>query len=309
MAGRIRSIKPELREHGPFANLTDAAARLFLMLYTLADDEGRCPASPEYLAGAVFFGRRRRRPPVNELLQELDLAGLIERYTVHEGPHLAIRGWHERSSPTHQRIEKPQPARFPGPSTTDSRSAPGILQERSGTDRDRDRDQDQDKELSLPRAHAIPPAGTPQGPEPAPEVPPVIEERRQLGDRAWDRLVAKRAELAERHGWKDVRPLHLMDPGRTELAARIRECGADAEQSVEHVLQVAFAEAEAKQTIEFLTGSMFRAASWAKKLGMRVSDAKLARASPRAGSAIGAASPRNDHPESNSLTPCSEVFR
>lgn len=135
MAGRIRSIKPELREHAAFAALTDGAARLFIMAFTLADDTGRCPAGPRFLAGAVFFGRQRSERLVASYLAELADAKLVTLYES-DGPHLEIVGWREKGSVVHQRIEKPQPARYPAPKAIGSRNVPGTVVEYSGTDLD-----------------------------------------------------------------------------------------------------------------------------------------------------------------------------
>lgn len=112
---RIRTIKPELREWAPFACLTDGAARLFLMLYTLADDEGRCPAGASYLAGAVFFGRQRSPAVVGRLLAELEDAALVFRYEVKGAPFVEIAEWSVKGSPTYQFIKKPHPHRYPAP--------------------------------------------------------------------------------------------------------------------------------------------------------------------------------------------------
>lgn len=125
MAGRIRTIKPELREHFAFAAVTDRAARLFLMLYTIVDDEGRCPASPAYLAGNVFFARPCAATAIGKGLAELEAADLVKSYAVNGAPFLEIVGWRSQGSVTHQRIDKPQPARYPAPEWADSRNDSG----------------------------------------------------------------------------------------------------------------------------------------------------------------------------------------
>jgi hypothetical protein len=107
--GRIRTIKPELREWAPFATLTDAAARLFVMLLTLVDDDGRCPGDATYFAGAVFFGRPRSPNVVGRLLVELEGAELVRRYEVNGAPFVEIVGWSLQRSVTC--IEKHQAPR------------------------------------------------------------------------------------------------------------------------------------------------------------------------------------------------------
>jgi hypothetical protein len=115
MAGRIRTIKPELAAWLPFAALTDGAARLFVMLYTLADDAGRCPASPSFIAGQVFYARQRSANVIGQLLAEIEEASLIRRYSTKGGTFLEVVGWSDKESPTYQYIKRPHPQRYPAP--------------------------------------------------------------------------------------------------------------------------------------------------------------------------------------------------
>jgi len=105
--------------------------------------------------------------------------------------------------------------------------------------------------------------------------------RRRLGDEGWDRLNAIRAQMAADFKWDDVRPLHPQDPGRTELALRLRESGDEAAANLDHVLTVTEAEGRAKGTTMYLTGGMFGLERWRNALGMRVEDATRQRAGPR----------------------------
>jgi hypothetical protein len=116
MSDRIRTVKSDLRELEAFAALTDGAARLLVPgLYTLADDYGRCPASPAFLIGAVFFVRHRTPNVIGQLLAELEAANLIKRYSAKGGSFLEIVGWSEKGSPTYQYIKKYHPKRYPAP--------------------------------------------------------------------------------------------------------------------------------------------------------------------------------------------------
>ena len=152
---RIRSLKPELRELLAYASLTDCAARLFVMLYTLVDDEGRCPASAGYLAGAVFFARRVPATAIGRALAEIERAGLVRTYSISGAPFLEIVGWRDKGSPTHQRIEKPQPARFPAPTSFGSGNGSGTGSATdSGTDLDLDHDHDQERDVGPDQRHA-----------------------------------------------------------------------------------------------------------------------------------------------------------
>lgn len=57
MAGRIRTLKPEMLEDAIIAELSDTAFRLFVGMILLADDAGRLRADSRYLAGQIFWAR------------------------------------------------------------------------------------------------------------------------------------------------------------------------------------------------------------------------------------------------------------
>jgi len=233
MAGRIRTIKPELRELAAFAALTDGAARLFLMLYTIADDDGRCPAEPSYLGGAVFFSRPRPPNVVGGLLAEIAAAGLVSLYEVKGARYLAITGWREERSPTHQRISKPQPARYPAPSSTDSALDRGPIP-RSREDVPLISDlRPPTTESELPRARAIPgpdPIPTPPRPEPAADRSRQAPDPRvKINHDAWAYAAAKHAELRAEGIDPQAIPFPPMPvgAGAGDLVARTRELTAD----------------------------------------------------------------------------------
>ena len=54
MAGRIRTIKPELLEDEVASSLSDSAWRLFVSSWLLADDHGNFRAGRRYLAASVW---------------------------------------------------------------------------------------------------------------------------------------------------------------------------------------------------------------------------------------------------------------
>ncbi len=121
-------------------------------------------------------------------------------------------------------------------------------------------------------ARTIPPGPPGMWHQPEPDSPET-KARRELGEWGWKELNAIRQRVAAKHRWRDVRALHPMDPGRTELAARLRESGASGGESLRHVLAVAEADAISRGTVEYLTGSVFDPVPWRKKLAMRVEDA------------------------------------
>jgi hypothetical protein len=159
MAGRIRTIKPDLLDQERFAQLTDAGVRLFTGCLALVDDAGVCPAGPTYLGGRIFYARPRSPISIGKLLAELERARLVDLFVVDLAHYLAIIGWAEKGAPTYQRIDKPQASRFPLP--TSVRSWNGVD---AGSDPIRS-----DPKGSEP-ARAI--AGVAPGHEPPPPPPP-----------------------------------------------------------------------------------------------------------------------------------------
>lgn len=119
MAGRIRTIKPEILSDAKAARLSDAAWRLWVSSWTLADDEGRLPGDPVWLSGQVFWATAR---DCQELIGELERAGIVRRYVVNGDPFIEIINWKR-----HQKINRPSGARYPVPQ--DDRS--GALTEPS----------------------------------------------------------------------------------------------------------------------------------------------------------------------------------
>lgn len=271
MSRRIRNTRPELIELVAFAALTDAAARLMHALPTLCDDGGRCPASPAFIAGAVFFARPKQHHVIGQLLSELQASGLVKLYEAPEGKFLEVVGWTDKSHPNYQFIKRPQPPRYPAPTTI---SAPAVVHTNAQigtTDKDRDKDRDPERDRRPP-VQSLPP----KPPEPDPEQ----SARQDLRQRKWAEFDAMRREVAGILG-KRYRPLLAFDQGQTELAARIVESGDSAEAHVDHVLAIARAEALAKETMQFLTGAIFGKPSWRRAHGMELDDiADLARRGP-----------------------------
>lgn len=164
MAGRIRTIKPEILTDAVAAGLSHAAWRLWVSMWCLADDHGRLPAAPTLLAAQVFWAQTT---PIDPLIAELTEAGLIETYVVRRQTFCRVLGWQK-----HQKIDRPSGAKFPGPDESDEGSR-GLasLREPSrvpldplastrdatethsrGLDADHDHDHDHDLDLDLPRS-------------------------------------------------------------------------------------------------------------------------------------------------------------
>jgi hypothetical protein len=111
MAGRIRSIKPEILEDEVMAALSDAAWRCLQSLTVLADDHGNVRLGEKYVAAMVWQDTAR---PTAATIRELVEGRHIEPYMKSDQRYGHIRGW-ER----HQRIDNAGKPRVPGPSEDD----------------------------------------------------------------------------------------------------------------------------------------------------------------------------------------------
>lgn len=115
MAGRIRTIKPEILEDERSAGLSSDAWRLWVSMWLLADDHGRLRGAPSWLRSQVFWACPGP-VDVTSMLSELDTAGVIVRYEVSEQKYIEIPNWTK-----HQKIDRPSNPRVPSRPDTDSR--------------------------------------------------------------------------------------------------------------------------------------------------------------------------------------------
>lgn len=85
------------------------ARLLFIGLWNFCDDYGHHPITPRQFKALIFPGDDLTTEDVRRLLDELSSNGLIAPYSVDGKEFLEISGWH------HQKIDRPQKAKFPGP--------------------------------------------------------------------------------------------------------------------------------------------------------------------------------------------------
>lgn len=127
MSGRIRSIKPEVLEDELAAGLSDAAWRLWVSSWVLADDHGNFRAGDRYLAANVWQDTGR---DVAEARQELIDRGFISPYAVDGQRYAHINGWSK-----HQRVDNAGKPRVPPPEhddgTWDQPLSPVLAQNRA----------------------------------------------------------------------------------------------------------------------------------------------------------------------------------
>lgn len=153
---RIRSVKPDFWHSADVCSLPRDARLLWIGLWNYADDLGRGDARPTAVKIHVF--------PADDDLDEAAIAGLMvelfegdvgfELYEVDGRPyyHIPPESWDTKSG-GHQRIDKPQPAKFPEPTAT----VPRMFLERSkNKKRSRKRAQPRESTGAKPNSKNVP---------------------------------------------------------------------------------------------------------------------------------------------------------
>lgn len=300
MAGRIRTIKPDLLDQERYAQLSDAAVRLFTGCLALVDDAGVCPAGPTYLGGRIFYARPRSAISIGKLLGELERARLVDLFVVDRAQYLAIVGWSEKGAPTYQRIDKPQASKFPAPTSVRSWNAGDAGSDPIRSDQIREREpsraigqaggepwravpapsvpavslpppprEDIPRTLPQPPARAALPA-LPAAPASAfdPESP---ADRGRLAIATYQRVSDARVQIAAELGLADQLPFPAIVPSSRavggagsfrDLQERIREEGSAAPAVCERVVENLIAQAREDRSIEWVAEKAFTAGGW-----------------------------------------------
>jgi hypothetical protein len=151
---RIRTIKPEMLDDSKAGRLGDAAWRLFVSMWILADDYGNLPLDASWIHRRVFWARNDRDPSFTEkVIVELEGQGMIACYEVRGQTYCHIVNWGK-----HQRVDKPGNPRVPKGDDVEAvprrlvardpssiREGSANLRETLAPDRDRDPDRDPDQ--------------------------------------------------------------------------------------------------------------------------------------------------------------------
>lgn len=125
---RIRTLKPEHKQHRKIGLLTDRQYRLWVGMLTEADDHGRLVADASWLRAVVFpYQARLSAKMIASDLAELEAAGLIRLYRVGDTPYAVFDSWRD-----HQYVPKAQPSKLPSP-PDHSGNATVTRQERAGS--------------------------------------------------------------------------------------------------------------------------------------------------------------------------------
>ena len=133
---RIRTIKPEFPQSESMGAVSRDARLLFIMLFTLADDEGRLRGNSRMLASILFPYDTDAPKLIDKWIDELITQKCIVRYQIEDATYVEICKWLN-----HQKIDKPSKSKLPAP-PEDSRIFAKIRED-SSEDQGRDQGKDQ----------------------------------------------------------------------------------------------------------------------------------------------------------------------
>ncbi len=142
MAGRIRSIKPEILDDEVVAALPHLEFRLFVSMFVMADDYGNLGGVAARVKGTALWGATDSVDRVKAALEHMAEVGLIEIYRVRGQAFIHLSGWAK-----HQKVDKPGKPIYPGPDQADSsgyddsresRESPDVPREGLAPDLDHD---------------------------------------------------------------------------------------------------------------------------------------------------------------------------
>ena len=118
---RIRTIKPEFWTSAQVLECSTNARLMFVGIWNFADDYGRHPYSAKQVKAEVFPADPFTEKEIIDLLGELETNRLISAYEADKTRYFYVTGWH------HQRIDKPQSAKYPDPISDHSRNVRGAI--------------------------------------------------------------------------------------------------------------------------------------------------------------------------------------
>lgn len=282
MAGRIRSIKPEILEDEKTAALSHLAWRLFVSLWLIADDFGNLRGDPVYVLGQTLWATNETRKTIDGALNEMAAIGLIVRYRVRGQSYCHIAGWAKHQKVTH--IGKP---RVPGPNESDpelprdAETVPPVSANPPETFTPDLRPQITDRrsstEESLPRAI----------PQSVPQVEQVsVADRKSVREQLRADLEAARERAGISRGVA-IKPLLAFDRGiDVDLVEQISRADTPASlaklaDQAKHAIAMAELEViHGHKSFEWFTGAVFSGGNFSRLVGMTEDDAKRSRSPP-----------------------------
>lgn len=105
---RIRSIKPEFPHSESMGRVSRDARLTFLLMWTIADDEGRLRGNSRILASLLFPYDSDAGSLMEGWVAELQQEGCLDRYEVEGSTYIQIRNWLK-----HQKIDRPSKSKIP----------------------------------------------------------------------------------------------------------------------------------------------------------------------------------------------------
>jgi hypothetical protein len=109
---RKRQLPPDIVHSKKFRAMSRDARLVYLLLYTIADDEGRMREDPGFFAYELFPGETGFGLRIEACLREMEREQLVARYDVRRSRYLVILDWHL------QKIDHPTPSKLPPPPAT-----------------------------------------------------------------------------------------------------------------------------------------------------------------------------------------------
>lgn len=105
---RIRTIKPEFPQSESMGRVSRDARLLFIQVWTICDDAGRCRGASSLLRGLLYPYDDLACSEIDKWLAELDRVGSIVLYEIDGWRYLQVQNWAR-----HQRIDKPSGPKLP----------------------------------------------------------------------------------------------------------------------------------------------------------------------------------------------------
>ena len=127
---RIRTIKPELPHSESMGKVSRESRLCFILLWTLADDEGRMRGNAKMLASLLYPYDGDAPKHIEGWLAELEREACIQRYAIEGNSFLQVCNWTK-----HQKIDRPTTSKFPAP-PADSRGLAKAREDSRGLDED-----------------------------------------------------------------------------------------------------------------------------------------------------------------------------
>lgn len=105
---RIRTIKPEFPQSESMGNVSRDARLLFVLLWTICDDEGKSRGNSRMLASLLFPYDDDAPAMIDSWMSELEEEGCVVRYQSGGSTYLQVLNWLN-----HQKIDKPSKSKIP----------------------------------------------------------------------------------------------------------------------------------------------------------------------------------------------------